>query len=36
MFPILRAYKESQYDKLADVIREGLDMKLIYEILTVK
>ena len=34
--PDLKAYKESQYDKLADVIREGLDMKLIYEILTVK
>ena len=34
--PDLKAYKESQYDKLADVIREGLDMKLIYEILTIK
>lgn len=28
-----RAYKESQYDLLADAIRENLDMKLIYEIL---
>ena len=31
--PDLKAYRESQYDKLADVIREGLDMKLIYEII---
>lgn len=29
----LAAYKEEQYDKLADVIRENLDMKAVYEIL---
>ena len=28
-----QAYKESQYDLLADAIRENLDMELIYEIL---
>ena len=27
------AYKEQQYDKLADVVREGLDMELVYKIL---
>ena len=27
------AYKEQQYDKLADAVREGLDMELIYRIL---
>jgi len=27
------AYKEQQYDKLADAVREGLDMELIYKIL---
>ena len=29
----LKAYKESQYDLLADIIRENLDMKSIYEII---
>lgn len=29
----LKAYKESQYDLLADIIRENLDMKRIYEII---
>ena len=29
----LKAYKESQYDLLAEVMRENLDMKLIYRIL---
>lgn len=29
----LSVYKEEQYDKLAEVIRENLDMKAIYEIL---
>ena len=29
----MRAYKEQQYDKLADAVREGLDMELIYKIL---
>lgn len=29
----LKAYKEAQYDKLADAVRENLDMKLIYKIL---
>lgn len=28
-----RAYKEIQYDKLADAVREAVDMKLIYQIL---
>ena len=27
------AYKEQQYDKLADAVREGLDMELVYKIL---
>ena len=27
------AYRESQYDKLADAVREALDMKLVYKIL---
>ena len=27
------AYKQQQYDKLADVVRQGLDMELIYRIL---
>lgn len=29
----LRAYKEAQYDKLADLIRSSLDMEKVYEIL---
>lgn len=29
----LAAYKEQQYDKLADIIRESLDMEAIYEVL---
>ena len=29
----MRAYKEQQYDKLADAVREGLDMELVYKIL---
>lgn len=29
----LAAHKEEQYDKLADIIRESLDMKAVYEIL---
>jgi adenosylcobyric acid synthase len=29
----LSKYKEEQYDKLADVIRENLDMAAVYEIL---
>ena len=29
----LAAYKESQYDQLADGVRNSLDMKKIYEIL---
>ncbi len=29
----LKAYKEAQYDKLADCLRNNLDMKLIYRIL---
>ena len=28
-----KVYKESQYDKLADIVRDSLDMKLIYEII---
>lgn len=28
-----KQYKEEQYDKLADIIRENLDMKMIYEII---
>lgn len=28
-----RAYKEEQYDKLADIIRESLDMERIYQII---
>ena len=28
-----KAYKESQYDKLAEAVREGLDMELVYRIL---
>ncbi len=28
----LRAYKERQYDQLADIVRAGLDMELIYRI----
>ena len=27
------AYREEQYDKLAKVVREGLDMELVYRIL---
>ena len=26
-------YKEQQYDRLADVIRENLDMKAVYEVI---
>ena len=29
----MRAYKEEQYDKLADAVRGGLDMELVYRIL---
>ena len=29
----MKAYKEQQYDKLADAVREGLDMDLVYKIL---
>ena len=29
----LKAYKEQEYDKLADLVRRSLDMKKIYEIL---
>ena len=29
----MHAYKEQQYDKLADAVREGLDMELVYKIL---
>ena len=28
-----KAYKEEQYDKLADIIRESLDMEKIYQII---
>ena len=28
-----KAYKEGQYDKLADIIRESLDMERIYQII---
>ncbi len=28
-----RAYKEEQYDKLAEILRESLDMEKIYEIM---
>ena len=28
-----RAFKESQYDKLADAVREYMDMKAVYEML---
>ena len=28
-----RTFKEKQYDKLADIIRENLDMKMVYEII---
>ena len=28
-----RTYKEEQYDKLADIIRESLDMERIYQII---
>ena len=27
------AYREEQYDKLAQVVRDGLDMELVYRIL---
>ena len=30
---IKEAYRQQQYDKLADIIRENMDMKAIYEIL---
>ena len=29
----LREYKEQQYDKLADAVRSGLDMELVYKVL---
>jgi adenosylcobyric acid synthase len=29
----MKAYKETQYDKLADAVRASLDMELIYDIL---
>ena len=29
----IRNVKEEQYDKLADIIRENLDMKMVYEII---
>lgn len=29
----LNAYKEAQYDKLADAVRSGLDMELVYKVL---
>lgn len=29
----MRTYKEQQYDRLADAVREGLDMELVYRIL---
>lgn len=32
----LRAYKERQYDILADAVRGGLDMKLVYQVLNKK
>lgn len=28
-----KAYKEQQYDLLADILRENLDMKAVYEII---
>lgn len=28
-----KAYKEAQYDKLADAVRSGLDMELVYQVL---
>ena len=28
-----KAYKEEQYDRLADIIRESLDMERIYQII---
>ena len=28
-----KQYKEEQYNKLADIIRENLDMKMVYEII---
>jgi len=29
----MRAYKEEQYDKLAQTVRDNMDMELIYRIL---
>ena len=29
----MKAYKEAEYDKLADLIRKSLDMEKIYEIM---
>ena len=29
----MHAYKEAQYDKLADAVRHSLDMDLVYDIL---
>ncbi len=29
----MRQYKEQQYEKLADAVRSGLDMDLVYRIL---
>lgn len=31
--PDMHSYKEEQYDKLADIIRENLDMKAIYQLM---
>ena len=31
--PDMKAYKEAEYDKLADLIRKSLDMEKIYEIM---
>ena len=28
-----KAYKEREYDRLADIVREGTDIKKIYEIM---
>ncbi len=29
----LEQYRQSQYDKLADAVRQGMDMELVYRIL---
>ena len=31
--PLYKTYRQEQYDKLADVFRENMDMKLFYKIL---